>query len=104
MCGRGFSKMQFLKKLGLGLIVFAGVMGYKFYGKSSARSEVREKLEQTCEQDADCLASVSQHFEGCFEAHYKMGGRRRAGGLDDTAMVSCINDKAGKTMFTVSDE
>ncbi|RKH13403.1 hypothetical protein D7V97_05860 [Corallococcus sp. CA053C] len=96
--------MGYLKKLGLGLVVAAGLLGFKFYGKSTARTETREQLEQTCEQDAECLASVTQHFEGCFEAHYKMGGRRRAGGLDQNAMISCINDKAGKTMFSVSDE
>lgn len=96
--------MEYLKKLGLGLGLAAGLIGYKFYSKSSEKSEVREQLEQICEKDADCLGSVSQHFEGCFESHYKLGGRRRAGGLDESAMVSCINGKAGKPMFSVSDE
>ncbi|WP_163995923.1 hypothetical protein [Pyxidicoccus caerfyrddinensis] len=96
--------MEYLKKLGLGLVVAAALIGYKFYSKSSAKSEVREQLVQICEKDAECLGSVDQHFESCFDSHYKLGGRRRAGGLDSSAMVSCINDKAGKALFSVSDE
>jgi hypothetical protein len=96
--------MDYLKKLGLGLVVAAAVIGYKFYSKSSSKSEVRTRLEQICEKDADCLSSVDQHFESCFEQHYKLGGRRRAGGLDGSAMVSCINGKAGKELFSVTAE
>ncbi|QSQ19506.1 hypothetical protein JY651_29830 [Pyxidicoccus parkwayensis] len=96
--------MEYLKKLGLGLVVAAAVIGYKFYSKSSAKTEVREQLQRICEKDAECLGSVEQHFESCFEQHYKLGGRRRAGGLDQSAMVSCINGRAGKPLFSVSEE
>ena len=96
--------MDYLKKLGLGLVVAAAVIGYKFYSKSSAKTETREQLELICDKNAECLGSVQQHFDTCFEQHYKLGGRRRAGGLDGSAMVTCINSKAGKALFSVSGE
>ncbi len=96
--------MEYLKKIGLALVVAGALIGYKFYNKSSARSEVRTQLEQICAQDSECLGSVSQHFESCFEENYKLGGRHRSGGLNETAMVSCINGKAGKALFSVAGE
>jgi len=35
---------------------------------------------------------------------YTLGGKRRVGGLTETARVSCINGKSGKALFSVSDE
>jgi hypothetical protein len=94
--------MDMLKKVGLGLVLAAAVFGYKFYDKGQTKSATRTQLEQACAADADCLQSVAQHFEGCFDDAYSIGGRRRSSSLDSDSLVGCLNGKAGKPHFSVS--
>jgi hypothetical protein len=85
----------------VGLIV-AAFFGYRSYKKGSTRTSTLQKLEQTCQGDAGCMASLSEHFESCFDEHYRLGGRRRrAKGLNEPAMLTCINSRSGKAHFAV---
>lgn len=84
------------------LIVAAIVLGLKFYNKHSDKSEVRGKMVQLCEGEAACVKAVETHFEACFEAAYKMGGRRSASRLEAEQFVQCVNSRSGKPYFALN--
>lgn len=82
------------------LVGVAVLIGMKFYNKSSSHDEVRARLVELCAGDASCGRAVEQHFESCFDASYKLGGRRQSSHLEAEQLVSCINSRSGKEHFT----
>ena len=80
------------------------VLGMKFYNKASAHDDVQGRLAQLCAGDTECVAAVGQHYEACFDASYKMGGRRTSSRLDLNALVKCVNTKSGVPYFAVEPE
>jgi hypothetical protein len=89
------------KRLAGALIGIAAILGMRFYAKASAHDDVKAKLVQLCESDAECLADVRKHYDGCFEASYK-GERVRPSRLDVDALVRCVNTRSGVPYFFVS--
>jgi hypothetical protein len=92
------------KRIAGALIAVVAVVGMKFYNKASAHDDVKERLVALCEADAECQAAVNTHFDACFDASYKMGGRRQSSKLDVHALVKCVNAKAGEDYFGVDEE
>jgi hypothetical protein len=92
------------RKLAAALVGVVAVLGLRFYNKASAHDDVRGRLVQLCAEDAECLAAVGQHYEACFDASYKMGGRRTSSRLDQNALVRCVNTKSGVPYFAVGPE
>jgi hypothetical protein len=76
----------------------------KAYNKASAHDDVRARLVALCETDAECVADVDRHYEACFDASYKMGGRRQSSKLDVEALVRCVNTRSGVPYFAVDKE
>ncbi|MFP2924897.1 hypothetical protein ACLESO_06710 [Pyxidicoccus sp. 3LG] len=72
--------------------------------KGQAKDETRQQLETACAQKAECRSGAGQHFESCFDENYTLGGRRRAGGLNTDGLVTCINGKVGKPLFSAHQE
>jgi hypothetical protein len=93
-----------MKRLLIGVVTVAALLGMKFYNKASAHDKVRARLVELCEGEAQCLAAVETHFDSCFEQSYKMGGRHRSASLNFDAFVSCMNSRAGKPYFQVDEE
>jgi hypothetical protein len=89
------------KKLAAALVGVVAILGMKFYNKASAHDDVQGRLVQLCAGDAECVADVAQHYEACFDAAYKMGGRRTSSRLDVNALVQCVNTKSGVPYFSV---
>jgi hypothetical protein len=92
------------KKLLVGLISAAALIGMKFYNKASAHNDVKARLVELCEGDNQCVTAVNTHFQGCFDSAYKMGGRRQSSRLDSDALVGCVNSRAGKPYFMVASD
>jgi hypothetical protein len=93
-----------MKRLAGALVAILAVVGMKFYNKASAHDNVQTELIQLCEGDDACQTAVRSHYEGCFDASYKTGGRRQSSQLDADALVKCINSRAGEQYFSVSAE
>lgn len=92
--------MNRLRQFGGILIAIGVVVGLKFYNKSSDHDDIRAQLVVLCESDKDCTAAVDQHFDSCFDDNYSLGGKRRSGGLNQEAFLSCFNTKSGKVHFS----
>ena len=92
------------KRLAGALLGVVVVLGMKFYNKASAHDDVKSRLVALCEADAECVADVEKHYDGCFDASYKMGGRRQSSKLDVDALVRCVNTRSGVPYFAVDKE
>jgi hypothetical protein len=92
------------KKLAAAVVSVVAIVGMKFYNKASAHDDVQGRLVQLCAGDAECAAAVGEHYEACFDASYKMGGRRTSSRLDVNALVQCVNTKSGVPYFSVDPE
>jgi hypothetical protein len=82
----------------------AAMLGMKFYNKASAHDGVKQQLVALCESDPGCQQAVETHFEACFDAAYKVGGRRRASRLEAGQLVGCLNSRSGQPYFSYDDE
>ena len=92
-----------MKRVAGAVIAIVAVVGMKFYNKASAHDDVRVRLVQLCEGDNACQTAVSTHYEACFDAAYKMGGRRQSSKLDLNSLVKCVNSRSGEEYFTVDE-
>jgi hypothetical protein len=45
------------------------------------------------------VQSVEAHFETCFDASYRLGGRRQGSHLETGELVRCLNSRAGHSYF-----
>lgn len=88
-----------MKKVGIGLLGVALLFGMRFFNKSSDSKAVKARLVALCESDTRCVQSVDAHFESCFEAAYRLGGRRQSSHLETGALVQCLNSRAGQSYF-----
>lgn len=88
-----------MKRVAVGLLGVALLFGMKFFNKSSDSRAVKARLVALCESDARCVQSVEAHFESCFEAAYKLGGRRKSSHLESGELVRCLNSRAGESYF-----
>jgi hypothetical protein len=91
-----------MKRVMIGLLGVALLLGVKFFNKSSDSRSVKAHVLELCEGDKRCLQSVQAHFDACFDSSYKMGGRRRASHLETGALVQCLNSRAGQSYFVSS--
>lgn len=92
------------KRLAGAVLGVMAVLGMKFYNKASAHDDVKARLVELCEGDAQCQAAVATHYEACFDSSYKMGGRRQSSSLDLKTLVRCVNTRAGEEYFGVDEE
>jgi len=92
------------KRLAGVVVAVVAILGMKFYNKASAHDDVKARLVELCEGDEECQAAVDAHYDACFDASYKMGGRRTASRLDLDALVRCVNQKSGESYFAVDKE
>jgi hypothetical protein len=92
-----------LRRVGGGIAVFVvavGVaLGSKMMGKDRAAKDVKGRLMTICAENQDCTKAVTLHFDSCFDKHYSMGGRYKAGSLKTQAFTQCMNEKAGENYF-----
>jgi len=73
----------------IGLAIFGGFLGYRFYNKSAAGKEARAAI-QSWVADAPGYKENQEYFdslvdsahEAAFSASYSMGGRRRGSSFD----------------------
>jgi hypothetical protein len=92
-----------MKRLAGALVAIVAIVGMKFYNKASAHDNVQSQLIQLCAGDDACQTAVRTHYEACFDASYKMGGRRSSSKLDADTLVKCINSRAGEEYFSVDE-
>jgi hypothetical protein len=93
-----------MKRLAGALVAIVAMVGMKFYNKASAHDDVQARLIELCEGDDACQTAVRTHYEACFDASYKMGGRRQSSKLDLNTLVKCVNSRSGEEYFTVDEE
>jgi hypothetical protein len=93
-----------MKRLAGALVAIVAIVGMKFYNKASAHDDVQARLIELCGGDAGCQTAVRAHYDACFDAAYKMGGRRQSSKLDADALVKCVNSKAGEEFFSVNEK
>jgi len=93
-----------MKRLAGALVAIVAMVGMRFYNKASAHDDVQARLIELCEGDNACQTAVRTHYEACFDASYKMGGRRQSSKLDLNTLVKCVNSRAGEEYFTVDEE
>ena len=92
------------RRLAGALLGVAAILGMRFYSKTSAHDDVKARLVSLCSTDAECLADVRKHYDACFEAAYRAGGRRAASRVDVDALVKCVNARSGVPYFAVVEE
>jgi hypothetical protein len=92
------------RRLAGALLGVVAILGMKFYGKASAHDDVKARLVALCEADAECVADVETHYDACFDASYRMGGRRSSAKLDVDGLVRCVNTRSGVPYFAVDKE
>lgn len=93
-----------MKRLAGALVGIVAIVGMKFYNKASAHDDVQARLIELCEGDNACQTAVRAHYDACFDAAYKMGGRRQSSKLDLNNLVKCVNSRAGEEYFSVDEE
>jgi hypothetical protein len=93
-----------MRRLAGAIVAIVAIVGMKFYNKASAHDDVQARLIELCAGDGECQAAVRTHYDACFDAAYKMGGKRQSSKLDANALVKCVNTKAGEEYFTVNEE
>jgi hypothetical protein len=97
--------MKWLRQILIFLAIVAGIVGWKFYNKSQARTAAKTQLTTICNSnkavEKECLAAIEQHYDLCFDDSYTLGGRFRSSGLDSEKLANCINSKSGEPWFTV---
>ena len=93
--------MNQAKKAGTFIVVFAGVIGFKFFNKANTAKAVQQEMISVCSVDQDCANAVNTHFKSCFDASYSMGSRRRASSLDAEKLARCINSNSGVEFFEI---
>lgn len=93
-----------MKRLAGALVAIVAMVGMRFYNKASAHDDVQARLTELCDGDDACQTAVRTHYEACFDASYKMGGRRQSSKLDLNTLVKCVNSRAGEEYFTVDEE
>ena len=92
------------RRLAGALLGVVAILGMKFYNKASAHDDVKARLVALCEVDAECRSDVEKHYDACFDASYKMGGRRQSSKLDVDALVRCVNTRSRVPYFAVDKE
>jgi hypothetical protein len=92
-----------MKRLAGALIGVVAIAGMRFYAKASTHEDVKARLIELCEGDAQCQTAVQTNYDPCFEAAYKLGDRRDASKFDSKAVVTCVNRRSGEEYFTVAD-
>jgi hypothetical protein len=92
------------RRLLAGLVAAAAILAMWLYTKSSTHREVQARLVELCARDDGCLAAIRNHYDGCFEATFSMGGWQKTSHVDVEALVTCINEKAGERYFKVDRE
>jgi hypothetical protein len=93
-----------MNRLAAALVAVVAIVGMKFYNKASAHDDVQARLVELCEGDAGCQTAVKTHYDACFDAAYKMGGKRQSSKLDLNSLVKCVNSRAGEEYFTVTED
>ena len=93
-----------MKRLAGALVAVVAIVGMKFYNKASAHDDVKARLVELCAGDDACQAAVRTHYDACFEASFKLGGRRQSSQLDAGALVKCVNSRAGEDYFGLAEE
>ena len=88
-----------MNRVVVGLLGIAILLGVKFFNKSSDSKAVKAHLVSMCEGEAKCVQSVEAHFDTCFDANYRLGGRRQASHLETKELVQCLNSRAGHSYF-----
>lgn len=97
--------MKWIKNILIFLLILGGVMGWKFYNRSQAKTATKTQLVAICNGDKasekDCLSAIDNNYETCFDSSYTIGGRFQSSGLDSEQLANCINSKSGKPWFAV---
>jgi hypothetical protein len=93
-----------MRRLAGALVAVVAILGMKFYNKVSTHDDVQARLVELCAGDDACQAAVRQHYDACFDASYKPGGRHQASQLDTAALVECVNSRAGESYFGLNQE
>lgn len=84
---------KWLVKGGLAVVAIAFVFGMKMYNKSSASDDAKKQLHQAYAghpEAARIEQLINQHHERCFDASYKVGGRRSSDKFDVDKYVSMM--------------
>lgn len=88
-----------LQRLLYGLVAVVIAVSFKLCNKSSDHDNLKADLIKICDEDSECIATVEEHYDNCFESHYSLGGRRRAAHLNQDQFLACFNQHAGKPFF-----
>ncbi len=86
------------------LLGVAAILGMMFYSKASAHDDMKARLVSLCATDTECVADVRKHYDTCFEAAYKAGGRGASYRLDVDGLVRCVNTRSGVPYFAVYEQ
>jgi hypothetical protein len=97
-------KNKIIKKAGTIAVAVITLLAMKLYNKSSNSSEYEKQLLALCEQNSNCITSVHENFNSCFESSYSLGSKRRKGGLKFEKFVECMNSKSEQPYFSVDPE
>jgi hypothetical protein len=93
----------YFKQLMFGLMAAAVLLGLKVYNKGQSHDNMKADLIKMCESEKPCIKAVNKHFDSCFDSAYKTGGRRKADSFNQGQFLSCFNQRAGKTYFSVAE-
>lgn len=91
--------MKAIAKIGLFALMVTIFLGTKYWNKSTTAKDTKQQMLNICDVDNDCQKAVETYFEKCFENHYSLGNRRRAGSLDHVKFADCVNEGAGAAYF-----
>ncbi|MBI2569967.1 MAG: hypothetical protein HYV63_23425 [Candidatus Schekmanbacteria bacterium] len=86
----------------LSVLVVAGAFGFKYFNKSQAHDDVKQRLIEVCEGDQNCIKVVENNYERCFSQAYSMGSRRRSSSFDTDKLATCLNGASPVAYFVVS--
>ncbi len=92
------------RRLAGALLGVVAILGMRFYSKASAHDDVKARLVSLCASDTECVADVRKHYDACFEAAYRTGGRGASSRLDVDGLVRCVNTRSGVPYFAVYEE
>ena len=81
------------KRLAGALFAVVAILGMKFYGKASAHDDVKARLVELCEGDAECRPRSRRTTTPASTRPTRWAGAAPSSKLDVDALVACVNTR-----------
>ena len=92
---------DYLKQIAGAGLLLVGLVGYKFYDKTSTHPKLKAEISGLCGDDNACQNLIAKHYDVCFDQSYDILSFSRDMEQYKYKFVECLNKEAGETVFSI---